>query len=311
MDIGEVLSRAWRIIWDHKVLWIFGILASCTSASSGSGNFQYQFESGEVPPGMQQFFYQFQNVPNWTVTLIVIGVILVVLALVVLAIFLGTVGRIGLFRGTHQAEGGAAALTFGELFRSSTPYFWRVFGLNLLVGVAIFVIFGVLITLGVLGSVFTLGVGLICLIPLICLMIPVAWFVTIVVEQASIAIVLEDVGIMDGLQRGWDVVRENLGVIIVMALILGLGVSLIGGLIIGLPMILIVWPALVGLLAESRALAGGGLLIAGLCFVLYLPVFLVLNGILRGYIETAWTLTYMRLTGRGPEVIEAAAAPTE
>ncbi len=29
-NFGEVLSRAWQIIWKHKVLWIFGILASCS-----------------------------------------------------------------------------------------------------------------------------------------------------------------------------------------------------------------------------------------------------------------------------------------
>jgi hypothetical protein len=43
---------------------------------------------------------------------------------------------------------------------------------------------------------------------------------------------------------------------------------------------------------------GGGLLTAALCFLAYLPVLLVLSGILRAYIESAWTLTYMRLTNK-------------
>jgi hypothetical protein len=42
--------------------------------------------------------------------------------------------------------------------------------------------------------------------------------------------------------------------------------------------------------------------------VLYLPVLLVLSGILRAYIGSAWTLTYLRLTGRTP-VPPAAEAP--
>jgi hypothetical protein len=41
-----------------------------------------------------------------------------------------------------------------------------------------------------------------------------------------------------------------------------------------------------------------GLLTAGLCFLAYLPVLLVLSGILTAYIESAWTLTYMRLTNK-------------
>ena len=35
MDYGEVLSKAWKIIWKHKVLWIFGILASFGQGSGG------------------------------------------------------------------------------------------------------------------------------------------------------------------------------------------------------------------------------------------------------------------------------------
>ena len=35
-NFGEVLTRAWQNIWKHKVLWIFGILASCARGSGGS-----------------------------------------------------------------------------------------------------------------------------------------------------------------------------------------------------------------------------------------------------------------------------------
>jgi uncharacterized membrane protein YgcG len=37
-NFGEVLTRAWKIIWKHKILWIFGILASCARGSGGGGN---------------------------------------------------------------------------------------------------------------------------------------------------------------------------------------------------------------------------------------------------------------------------------
>ena len=37
MNYGEVLSRAWQIIWKYKVLWIFGILAGLGSGGGGSG----------------------------------------------------------------------------------------------------------------------------------------------------------------------------------------------------------------------------------------------------------------------------------
>lgn len=42
-NFGEALTRAWQIIWKHKILWVFGILASC---GRGGGNFNSNFNSG-------------------------------------------------------------------------------------------------------------------------------------------------------------------------------------------------------------------------------------------------------------------------
>lgn len=306
MNFGEVLSKAWQIIWKHKVLWIFGILASCSNAGSGSGgsgNFNYSFRQGELPPQMQMYLDQIERIPEWQIVVIAGIALLVILLLVVLAVFLSTIGRIGIIRGTQQADQGEVRLTFGQLFNESLPYFWRVFFLNLLVGLAIAVIVFVLLILGIIGTAATLGIALICLIPLCCLTVPLFWLVNIVVEQATIAIVVENQGIMDGLRRGWNVFKDNLGAMIVMGLILYLGVALIGGFIIALPVFLIVIPAVSGAVIGTERAIGGGLLVAGLCFVAYLPFMILLNGILTGYIESAWTLTFMRLTST-PKALE-------
>ena len=41
-NFGEVLTRAWQIIWKHKVLWIFGFLAGC-----GQGGTNFRGNSSE------------------------------------------------------------------------------------------------------------------------------------------------------------------------------------------------------------------------------------------------------------------------
>lgn len=303
MNIGEVLSRSWKITWKYKVLWIFGILAGCASGggSGGGGNgLSYTYDKGDLPPWLDSVQRFNINVPDWQIALIVIMAILFTLLLIVLFIFLGTVGKVGLIRGAQQADGDAEKITFRELFSGSMRYFWRVFGLYLLVGILIIVAIVILTLLGIMGSVVTLGLALICLIPLACVLVPVFWFVWVIVEQASIAIVVEDLGIMDGLRRGWEVVRLNLGVMIVMALILVIGIGLIGGIIISIPMFVVAVPALVGAFTGSERSMWGGLAIAGLCFVAYLPFLIVLRGILSTYIGTAWTLTYLRLANQPP-----------
>ena len=51
------------------------------------------------------------------------------------------------------------------------------------------------------------------------------------------------------------------------------------------------------------------MIFAGICLCLYIPVVWVLNGIITAYTESAWTLTYMRLTAKpqdnAPVVLEA------
>lgn len=237
---------------------------------------------------------------------LVVAGFLIGLVILVVVVFLGTIGRVGLIRGTQQVEGGSASLVFGELFSGSMPYFWRVFGLGLLVGLLVLVTVGALVVMGLIGTAATLGIGLICLIPLICILVPVLWFISVIVEQASIAIVLEDLGVMDGLRRGWEVVRANLGTMIVMALILMLGVGGIGGFIIALPIALIAVPALIGSSVGTNQAIGSGWALAAICFIAYLPVLIILNGILRSYIETAWTLTFMKLTGKTSAALQPA-----
>jgi hypothetical protein len=197
-----------------------------------------------------------------------------------------------LIRGTYQAERGTERLVFGELFSGSMPYFWRVFGLSLLIGLIFLLIFAPLVLFGVL----TAGVGFVCLIPLICILIPVGFAITVVIEQANAAIVLENLGIGDGLRKGWNVVRNNIGPMVGLALILFIGAAVIG-FILAIPIIVSVVPLIVGAASNNTS----PIWIAVVCCALYFPVLLVLNGILTAYIQTVWALAYMRLTATPPQ----------
>lgn len=293
MDIGNILSRAWQITWKYKVLWIFGILAGCGNVSGNSSN-----AGGSQGQNQEQFSNMVQGMDQGVIIAIVIALIIIALVLAAIAIFLGAIGRIGLIRGTLQADQGAASLTFSELFNGSIPYFWRVFGLNLVVGMIVFLGFILIAVIGILGTVFTLGVGLVCLIPLICLLVPLSWLIEIVIQQSNIAIVVENLGIGDGLRRGWEVVTKNLGSIIVMGLILVIGVGLIGGILIGLPLAALFTPLMVAAISGSQETIGTGAIVSGICLIGYIPVMLVVGGILQTFSASAWTLTYLRLTGR-------------
>jgi hypothetical protein len=295
MEIGEVLSRAWKIIWRHKVLWIFGILAGCGQAASSANQtgFRSIGDPGtfRVPPEIERFFERGEFLEPLFLT--ILGVIsLFVILLWVVVLVLQTMGRIGLVHGTLLADRAVERISVGDLFNASLSFFWRVLLLNLLAWIVIFL---ATLFIGLPFGIITCGLGLLC-------MIPILWIVNIVVEQANIAVVVENRGILEGLRRGWDVVRTNLGVMIIMSLILNLAIALVGGFIIGLPVALTISPLLVaivfGVIGDSPVVFSTAFWISILLFLLYLPILILLSGILRTYIGSAWALTFLRLTTR-------------
>lgn len=299
MNFGEVLSRAWNIIWKNKILWIFGLLAAL-GGGSASSNFNYRFEGNNLPAPFRGML-QTGNFPAWLVLLLV-GAALVLFVVIVI---LSTLGRAGLVRGIWLADAGEGRLSFTSLFEASRVYFLRVLLLGLLIfGISLSLILAIVIP-GAIASVFTFGIAMICLLPLICLLVPVFIVLQVVFDLAIISIVGEDLSVMDGLRRGWEVFRAHLGEMIGMGVIIVIGTA-VANFIIGLPTLPILAMVAGATLSGTRVLVSGGILLALVLFLLYLPVLLVLHGIVTAYVESAWTLTFRRLTGRGEGTTSAA-----
>src|SRR5687768_5546242 len=105
-NFGEVLSRAWQIIWRHKILWIFGIFAGCGRGgggnSGGSGNTGFETQGPDLPPQVMRWL---ELIQENLLTFMAVGIGLICL-LWLIGIFLGTLGRIGLIRGSSQVDNG-------------------------------------------------------------------------------------------------------------------------------------------------------------------------------------------------------------
>ncbi len=316
MNYGEILEKAWKIIWKFKVLWIFGLLASCGTGGGGSGGSggrssfdESDFQNGEpnfLPPEMSNRFDQFaQQLESWaetpgfwvTIALITLGFILFVFLLSLLFMAIRSLGLIGLVRGTWQADEGAQRLPFGELFKGSFPYLGRVFLFLLLLGLVGGLLALILVIPLVLVTVLTFGIGILCLLPLLCLLIPIGMLVSTFEQQAIVAMVGEDLGIMDGVKRAWNLMRDNLGPVAVMTLILFVGGAIVG-VVLALPILIVAMPAVIGIVAGEGAVLTGGLIISGVLLLIYILIATVLGSILHAYIGSAWTLTFRRLTGR-------------
>ena len=229
MDFGNILTKAWKIIWKFKVLWLFGILASCGEGSSGGGgggnaSVQYSNSYDNVPREFEAFGRYierfFEQISQAEVIFFIVMGFIIMMVIWFIAMMLNTVGRVGLIQGTVQAESGVERLPFTDLLQSGFPYFWRVLGFNFLFGLAMLILVIGLILLMIPAVALTLGIALICFLPLLCLLIPMGILVNVYMTLANNVIVNEDKNILDAAKRAWEILKENPGNIAVVAIIL-------------------------------------------------------------------------------------------
>jgi len=311
MDFGEILSKAWKTIWKHKILWLFGILAGCGAGQAGGGGggggggstsaiqMPSQQGLGNGPsifgPSVQRAFQDFGNFIESIPVVVWIGVaiffILATIIMSVIFLMLGTLGTTGVIKGTilgdEEGDPAAKPLSIGKVFRGLRPYYWRVFLLNLGLRIAGFFVAIFLFLPIILLAICTCGLGLF-------LFIPIGWFISLMVNFSTIAIIEEDQGLFPAIGRAWKVITRNLGNVLLMFLILGIG-QLIVGLVIGLPLLIAPVPFLVNLFATGFRNVTIGLVLSGVLFLALIPLVVFLSGVLKTYVLSSWTLTYRRL----------------
>lgn len=318
MDFGEVFRKAWKIIWKHKILWLFGVLAGCGAANAGggggggSGGSTVMQEMGQsngwewnghtfLDPSTQRAFEDFFDflaeipVGVWvTIGLVVaFSVIFVGIILSLLSLFVGTLGKTSVIKGASmadQAEPDAKPLSFGTIFRSIKTSYWKVLLLTL--GLRVGGFFVVLLLFLPLILLVSCSCGL-CLF----FLIPIGWFIELLVKFTTIAIVEEEIGIFDAIARAWHVITRNFGQVVLMFFILGIG-QLIVGLVIGLPLVFgSTLPILITLITTNGRMVPVSALITLILFLISIPLLVLLSGVVRAYVLTSWTLTFRRLTG--------------
>jgi len=309
MNYGEILSKAWKIIWKHKILWLFGVLAGCAASGSGgsggggagtgsggSSSFTMQPESLDfIAPSTQQavsnFFQFLSSVPVWIWVVLFIGLFVVGFILSILFLMVGSLGQAGVIKGTGMADSAeldAPPLSFGTIFNALKPHYWKVLLLQLGYRVAGFILTLVLIFPIILLVTCTCCFGLF-------LLIPIGWLINMLLDFTTIAIVEEELGIFTAIGRAWQVITRNLGKVLLMFLILGIG-GLIVAMLISFPLLIIPVPLLANLALTGARSVTMGLVMSVLLSLVLVPVLIFLGGVLRAYILAAWTLTFRRLT---------------
>lgn len=306
MDFAEVLRRAWQITWRFKGLWVLGILAGCGGGGGGGGSsggsgggIRWEFGERELP-SIERFFDRMdpELLGIITVALICLGI-----ALAIAFFLLGVLGQSGLISGIDLADEGHA-VTLSIAFQRGLHYFWKILGAQVVLWLlAAAVLAVVFIAAGIL-TVGTFGLAALCFLPLACLLVPAFLLFGVYVMLTQVALVVEELDFTAAFARSWQVLRDNVGNVIVLGIVLVIG-GLVLGFVLFLPFVAVAFPAIAGITFGGERAAAGGIAVSIIGAVVLLPLVVLINGIIQTFATGTWTIAYRRMVGKsGAEKIE-------
>jgi hypothetical protein len=344
MDPLEILKRAWNILWSYRALWVFALLLGLTAGGSspnwpGNGdNIQYNLEDNqdfsEFMREMQRLFrgdlgeLQFDIPANIWTTIILVGAGIILLALVLAIVFtvIHYVSETAVIRMVDARESTASQPGVRAGFRLGwSRAAWRLFLINLLVSLPVFllVLFLVLAGIGIFLLTFQssepawtawAGFGVVALLVILASIV-ISIVLNLFRQFVWRASALEGAGVSQAFRRGFGIVRGNWQNVGLMWLILvGIGIAWAVVLFVAFFLLIPVYflTGAIGLIVGGLpALLVGGIasLFANewlpwvLAAIVGLPLFFLvtfsplifLGGLGKVFTSTVWTLTYREL----------------
>jgi len=282
-DFSEVLTRAWQITWKHKALWIIGILFGFFISTM----FPLMFSPLLLPILMQNS--KTDLMPGLIIGGYIIAFLLFMLALYPISVLTQTAATLGIL----DVNQDNADFSASELIKRSLPFFWRVLGLMLLFAVGMNLTILMIQTIMFLLTIVTLGLAAICMTPLMFLMYPALYVAIVWMEQAMNGIIIDNMTVMEAARQGWNLVRNNLPSMALMALVIYLGIGFVTGIVI-VPMMIPFFILPFGFMENESNWTI--LSISMLCTVAFIPLFAFISGWSMIFTKSAWVLTYLHLT---------------
>lgn len=343
MDIGATISRAINITFKHRVLWVLGFLAAL-AGSGGSGNVSFQVPGGNfggspgttggtMSPEMQRFFETLQQ-NSGLIFAGVAGLVCVLFLIFIVLWVVSIIARGGLIGAVDQIER-EGNVTFGQAWRMGAAKFWRLLGINILLALPILIV-GIIVAVLIGGSIIAIvaaaagadgqlndqqaagmGGGVLAVVCIGGAFACVAAIYSIIASALSTfgerAIVLDNTGVMDGIRKGWEVFRSNLGNIILLAILMFI-ISLVIGIVVGVVSVALFAPVLITTIVSlnNSGTIGAGTFILGVAaFIAVVIISAIISALFVAFNSSAWTLAYRQFTGRGMVTTAPPAAPLQ
>jgi len=285
MQHFEILAQTWKLLWKHKVILAFGLLAMLVPGLVG------------VLMGTSMLFFSVDNFGQFermlgNETWFILAWFGFFGLFMLLSLVATSVGWTGVFKGTLKVEKGQQGITFSELWADSWPYVGRVLGILFLIGFGMALVFMVPALLGIL----TAGVAFLCILPMMVILIPLSFLAQMYMYLCIAASVADDFDVFIAIKRAWEITLKNFWPLALMSLLLYL-VQMAAGILIAIP----TWGAqmifMIPLMSENVR-PETMFTFFGIFMLVIMPLAFLVQGTAQTYVNSAWMLVYLRLSHR-------------
>jgi hypothetical protein len=323
VDYGRLFTASWQLTWRCKFLWLFGFLAGMSALSSSLlrltlgphvfSSFTTNLEEWRRQPTLaaDEIDRLLQQIAPWLVSSII------VLTILSLASWLIILFAQGAIIGTAVDFSSGRLVNLGLALKRGLGLLGRFIALDTLIYFPLFlaVLLIMLIFLGALvgmlvstvqaeatpASLLTpLLIGSLCILPLLCLLIPLGLITAAFRAVAFRDTAVLDTGIRQAVRHTWSVLKQNLGTILVLGVLVW-GLQAVIDLALRILIIpvygLVAAPGLLALIGESSPATVMTLVSQSVSIVLELFILFV-QAIVYTFTTVIWTLAYMEISGQ-------------
>ncbi len=287
MDYMELVKRSIANAWKYKFLWFFGFFVSITEGFGGKLSWTDKLEKWEHVGR----FGHFRHIDFEPVFLIMLA--LAAFAVIILFFAMAVLSEGALIHGISRKEKNLET-GFSDCWSAGLRRFFRILGIVFLAIVSVvFVLFG---CAAVVIPAFFLSTALGILMLLVAIPVfIVAVFIVVAVEGWAMRYgIINDIPLLDSIQQGWLLFRNNLGKTIGVAFSSFISQLVMWAMLIICMLVLAVPLVLIGMVDLWFGL------IPGISLAL---IIIILSAAFFGvFSSSVWTLGFMRLTaGSVPE----------
>ncbi len=328
MNYGEIIRDSINTFWKHKVLWLFGIILALVGQGEYGFSVNYQERypyptDGANPPEFPNPFDNpllksfFENPIPY-----LIGFSLLALLWWIISTFIGWLSQ-GALIGMVDEIDHTGTTTIRSGWGVGKNQVKKLFLLAVLFALPQLIIFlpafiGALWFFPQFFDIFRAGLAgdfpspeqmeekitsilpvfmgaFACLFPLICIGSIVGWALRLLNKIAARSCVLENLGVIDSIKRGWYITRKNIGYTLLTWFILVV-VSGIFGFAAAMPALIVWIPTARAFMHNEWSTLS---VISGMLMGLYLLIVAVGGGgILTSFNSTLWTKLYKRFVAK-------------